>query len=485
MAQTIEEDGSSDVDPTRSSAVTLARAIRERRAGAREVIEAHIAVLERTQPRTNAVAASRFDAARIEADAADARIAAAGPDERLPVLLGVPCTVKEMIGVEGMPNTAGLRARRGHRAVATAPAAQRLIDAGAIVLGVTNLAEIGIWIESKNGVYGLTRNPYDPGRTAGGSSGGEAVAVAVGGSAVGLGSDMGGSVRIPAFFNGVFGHKPSAGLVPNSGMFPDTVGEIGRLLTIGMLTRSAADLMPVLQAIAGPDGHDPFVRAVALGNPGEVTIRGLQVVIGQDTSYIPVRREMRDARDRAADVLAAAGARIRHVPLTGMRRATELFLTAASEVGGRLGDIVAAADAPPVTALRLLRRTGGHNLMTALTLIAERLPRSSARTRRVTAAAAALTEEVAGVIGDGVMLHPPFRSTAPRHHTTTARPWLQTPCSVFNLLGMAVTQVPLGLNKRGLPLGVQVAAIRDHDHLTIAAAQTLERALGGWVPPPT
>jgi fatty acid amide hydrolase 2 len=104
--------------------------------------------------------------------------------------------------------------------------------------------------------------------------------------------------------------------------------------------------------------------------------------------------------------------------------------------------------------------------------------------RRAQAAGRALREEITAVIGDGVLLHPPFARTAPRLHTTTMRPWLQTPCSVFNLAGVPVTQVPLGLNSRGLPLGVQVAASHGQDHLTISVAQHLERTLAGWVPPP-
>jgi fatty acid amide hydrolase 2 len=483
MVGPTDENNVREIDPLRSSVGVLAEAIRKRQVSARDVVDAHIAVLQRTQSRTNAVAVPRFEVARAEADAADARIAAASSDDRLPPLSGVPCTVKEMIGIAGMPHTAGLLARRGQRATATAPAAQRLIDAGAIVLATTNAAEVGTWIETNNRIYGLTRNAYDPCRTAGGSSGGEAVAVAVGGSPFGLGSDMGGSIRIPAFFNGVFGHKPTAGLIPNTGMFPDTTGDIGQLLTIGPLTRYAEDLMPVLKAIAGPDRDDPFVRTASLGDPNRVVMEGLSVVIGEDTSLVPAAKETRAARDRAAAALADAGAHVRHVSLRSMRRATELFLTCSAELGGRLDHIVLEAGSPPVTARNLLRRAGGHNFMTALTLVAERLPRSATRTRRMMAAARALTAEVEGVIGDGVMLHPPYRRTAPRHYTTIARPWLQSACSVFNVMGLPVTEVPLGLNRRGMPLGVQVAARPGGDHLTIAVAQVLQHALGGWTPP--
>ena len=134
---------------------------------------------------------------------------------------------------------------------------QRLIEAGAIPLGVTNTSELTLWIESSNNLYGRTSNPYDPTRTAGGSSGGEGAAVGCGGSPFGVGADIGGSIRIPALFCGVFGHKPSSGLVPNTGMYPPTPGEAGRMLGTGVIARRAEDLMPLLRLIAGPDGADP------------------------------------------------------------------------------------------------------------------------------------------------------------------------------------------------------------------------------------
>ncbi len=120
-----------------------------------------------------------------------------------------------------------------------------------------------MWIESYNHVYGRTSNAYDPTRTAGGSSGGEGAAVGSGGSPFGLGSDVGGSIRLPAFFNGVFGLKPSPGVVPNTGQFPVTHGDAARLLTMGPLARRAEDLMPLLRLIAGPDGEDGHAREVS------------------------------------------------------------------------------------------------------------------------------------------------------------------------------------------------------------------------------
>ena len=293
---------------TLRSATALAAAIRGGEVSAREVVQAHIDRLHTRQPRTNAIACDRFTEALDEADAADARVKAGG---ELPPFLGVPCTVKESISVAGMPNCAGLVALKDRRSDTNAPAVQRLVDAGFIPLGVTNTSEMTMWIESVNRVYGRTRNAYDPHRTAGGSSGGEGAAVGSGGSPVGLGSDIGGSIRVPAFFNGVFGHKPSPGLVPNTGQYPNTEGEAAFMLTLGPLARHAEDLMPVTRIIAGPDGVDERCVARELGDPTTVDLKKLRVLLADDASLLPARKELREARDAAARALEERGAKLR------------------------------------------------------------------------------------------------------------------------------------------------------------------------------
>src|SRR4051812_16717051 len=277
---------------TRRSALELAAAIRSGETTSRDVVEAHIAVLERIQPTHRPLAAERFAAARREADEADRRVAT-GP---LPPLLGVPCTVKESIAVTGMPHTAGVIGRRGVRAAEDATVVARVRAAGAIVLGVSNTSELTLWIESANRVYGRTGNAHDPRRTAGGSSGGEGVTVGAGGAAFGLGTDFGGSIRLPAFFNGCFGLKPSPGRVPVEGQWPRPVGEAARLLAFGPLTRRAEDLMPLLRILAGDEG--------GLGDPDAVDLSALEVVVIDGASLLPVARELLVARERAAAALA-------------------------------------------------------------------------------------------------------------------------------------------------------------------------------------
>src|SRR3954449_5018896 len=221
----------------RASALELAAAIRAGELTSREVVEAHIARLEAFQPRTGAVAVPRYDAAREAAGAADAW----SGGER-PPLHGVPCTIKESFACEGLPNAAGRVSRRDVRAEVDAPTVANLRAAGAIPLGLTNTSELCMWMESTNKLYGRSSSAYDARRTAGGSSGGEGAAVGSGGSPFGLGADIGGSVRFPAYFNGVFGHKATPGVVTNEGQFPAAEGDSDRLLATGPICRRAEDL---------------------------------------------------------------------------------------------------------------------------------------------------------------------------------------------------------------------------------------------------
>ena len=472
---------------TLRSATALAAAIRGGEVSAREVVQAHVDRLHTRQPRTNALACDRFTEALEEADAADARVKAGG---ELPPFLGVPCTVKESISVAGMPNSAGLVALKDRRSDTNAPAVQRLVDAGFIPLGVTNTSEMTMWIESVNRVYGRTRNAYDPHRTAGGSSGGEGAAVGSGGSPVGLGSDIGGSIRVPAFFNGVFGHKPSPGLVPNTGQYPSTEGEAAFMLTLGPLARHAEDLMPVTRIISGPDGVDERCVARELGDPTKVDLKQLRVLLADDASLLPARKELREARDAAAGALEERGASCERVSLKQLRRALEIYLAALGDgADTSLNQLLEDAGVQPRGArpwMDAVRGSGDHTMPILITLALERLNRHmpAGRTQKAVAAARSLRDEVGAILGDdAILLHQPHPRVAPRHGGTIGRAWVLTPAAVFNLLGLPVTQVPLGLNPRGLPLGVQVAAADGNDHLTIAAALALEQRFGGWVPP--
>lgn len=432
---------------TERSAVQLAAAIRNRELTATAVVEAHIQRHQQVAPVINALAAERFELARREAEAADDLIRTATSTAELPPLLGVPFTVKESIALAGMPQSAGLVARKHVRsAINTAPV-KRLLEAGAIPLGVTNTSEMTLWIESHNRVYGRTSNPFDPTRIAGGSSGGEGAAVGSGGSPFGLASDIGGSIRIPAMFCGVFGHKPSSGVVPTTGNYPPTTGENARFLGIGPIARRAEDLIAVLRIIAGPDGQDRYARKVKLGDPSAVSLDGLRVILTDHTTIRPISRDVLDARERAAGALVAAGARVEHVSLRSWRGAVIPFLTTLKGCSERTTlELVADAAAAPPAVLSLLRPGGPHMLPTKVTLLSDLVPRKagSRSEQRLLARARSLAAELLETVGDGVLLHPVHPRVAPRHGGTLGRPWLLNSAAVFNLAGVPVTQVPLG-----------------------------------------
>jgi fatty acid amide hydrolase 2 len=475
------------VDPVLTlSATELARRIRARELTSADVVERHIARIEEVNPRLNAVVAERFGRARLEAKQADERVRD-GSAAELPPLLGVPCTIKESIAVEGMPHTSGVVARAGVVAAQDAPPVARLRAAGAIPLGVTNVPELTAYVATANNVYGRTNNAYDPHHIAGGSSGGEGAIIASGASPFGIGTDIGGSIRVPSFCNGIFGHKPTGGLVPGTGQFPAYSGAHCRINATGPMARRAEDLMPLLRIVAGPDGSDPECRSFELGDPAEVALAGLRVVsIEGDGRRPTVGDELLRAQRRAAGVLAERGASLEKREFPGLRRSLALYAGLTLEEGRSalppdLGDGTPVALGREILrwATRRSRHTFPPLLAGAASAVAMRFPgwiRANAEHGR------ALRTAIERALGDdGVLLFPMSIGPAPRHARMNPARFRFT--GLFNALELPSTQVPLGLGGAGLPLGLQVVAARGCDHLTIAVALELERAFGGWVPP--
>jgi fatty acid amide hydrolase 2 len=470
-----------------ASATELAARIRRGEVTSRQVVDTHIAHSRRVNLVINAIVEDRYDEARAEADAADAARRRTSPDA-LPPLHGVPCTIKESFSVEGMPNTAGLVSRRDVRAESDAPVVARLRAAGAIPIGVTNVSELCMWMESSNRVYGRSNNPYDPSRIVGGSSGGEGAIVGSGASPIGLGADIGGSIRMPAFFNGVFGHKPTGGMVPATGQFPIAHGDALRMLGTGPLARRAEDLWPLLRILAGPDGQDPACRPWRLEDPAGVDMRSLTVLDVQDDGKLAVDEDLRRAQRLAAEALAEAGAKVRRVSFEGFARATDMWSARLHAAGGPsfaelLGD--GRADRSPGQLVRWARRRSPHTLPAILLAILETVPaRLPGLAKKMLDAAWTLRAEVAAALGDrSVILYPVHPKPAPPHYEPLRRPFQVGYTAVFNVLELPATAIPLGLGREGVPLGVQVAANLGRDHLTLAVARVLEDAFGGWVPP--
>jgi fatty acid amide hydrolase 2 len=397
--------------------------------------------------------------------------------------------VKESIAVAGMPHSAGLVSRAQRLAAEDATAVARLRAAGAIPLGVTNTSEITAFPAASNRVYGRTRNAYDPERISGGSSGGEGAIIGSGGSPFGLGTDIGGSIRVPAFCNGVFGHKPTGGLVPGTGQYPSYTGRVPRLNTTGPLARRAEDLMPLLRILAGPDGADDQCTSMALGDPDALDLAALRVIVIEgNASFSPVGADLRIAQQQAAYALAARGARVEMRVLPRLRDALQIYVGTLYEAGSP--DFAAALGEGRRVALgrelaRCLVGRSQHTVPVLTTALLERLWRlAPRRCARYASLGREVRAELEALLGeDGVLIFPAARSLPPRLERELTALLVFAYSGLFNALELPATQVPLGLGEQGLPLGVQVAAARGCDHLTIAVARALEESHGGWLPP--
>ena len=474
------------MNPLTASATEMAAALRARRITSRALVDAHIARIVAVNRRINAMVQFRFDEARAEADAADARLAGDEPRGDLPPLLGVPCTIKENFAFPGFPQVSGMVSRRKAIATVEAPTVSRLRAAGAVVMGFSNTPELCMWMETANRVYGRTGNPYDHRRIAGGSSGGEGALIGAGASPFGLGADVGGSIRFPAFFNGVFGHKPTPGIVPNTGQYPEPTGEMNRNCVTGPIARRAEDLWPLLKILAGPDGADPVCTAGALrGDPRRVKLDKLRFFAIRDDGKRKVAADLSASQARAAEWLGTLSPQgLTWLQPRALRKAFDIW-AALMQAAEPQPFAVQLGEGQRISTLRELAKwplgMTPHTLPALVLALIEALPLP---TRRNAELGHALREELVQTLGDdGVLLYPPYTRVAPLHNRPLLTPFDFAYCGIFNVLGFPSTQVPLGLNAQGLPLGVQVVAAPGRDAQTIAVARALEQQFGGWVMP--
>ena len=463
-----------------------------------ELIDACIGRAAAAEPFLNALIGRRFDLARAEAKAAEALFVKARADhatDSLPPFLGVPCTIKESIRVAGMPNTVGSFYRKDVIAPSDAPAVARMKANGFIPLGVTNVPECCFWMETTNVLYGRTKNPHDFRRSVGGSSGGEGAAIAAGYAPIGLGSDIGGSIRMPAFFNGIAALKPTPGLIPLSDHWPffrsgterwQGSGNFSRFNAIGPMARCAEDLMPLLRLMAGPDGFDAGVRAEPLGDPATVTWRGRRVLVlaAPKVARVPgATADVIEATRRAARHFEARGAVVEELPENFFRDAFTIWaLTLAEGDETHLDEMMGGGKQVALTREIARFLVGGRRHIAAALLYAagERLLFVQPRKKFLVAEGIRLKQELTKRLGtDGLLLMPPHPRVAPNHGTPLFRPFDHAYTAILNILQVPVASVPMGVNARGLPLGVQAVAAPFQDHVAVAAALALEEEFGG------
>src|SRR5262252_9087417 len=337
-----------------TSATAIAQAIREKRVSATEVVEAHLQRIEAVNPALNAVVQMAGARARLEALAADQALARGelrGP------LHGVPMTIKDSLDTAGVISTGGTKGRAALVPQQDATVVARLRAAGAILLGKTNTPELTLSGETDNLVYGRTNNPYDVSRTPGGSSGGAGAILAAGGSALDIGSDTGGSIRLPAHFCGIAGIKPTSGRVPRTGhVVPFGMGAVDALTQLGPMARYVEDLILTLPIIAGVDWHDPAIVPMLLGDPHTVNITGLRIAMYTDNGIMSPTPETAAAVCAAATALAEAGASVEEDRPAVLEQTADLANNLSGSDGRawvrRLLDDVQAVEVATPTAMR-------------------------------------------------------------------------------------------------------------------------------------
>lgn len=478
------------------SGSALAAGIRHGKLTSVQVVSLFVEQIRKVNPLLNSMVVPRLEKALVQAAEADkltAEYAQKGRLADLPPFHGVPITIKECFQTVGEPWSAGVVTRAKLLGTQDATVVTRLEQAGMIILGKGNVSENCMWMESNNKVYGRTNNPYDLDRTVGGSSGGEASLVSACGSPCCIASDVGGSIRIPAFFNGLFGHKPTGGCVPNTRTWPPCTNEVQRYCQLGPISRHAEDLMPLLRAIAGPDGEDALTLSYELGDPHTVDITKIPILYCPDAgaNRLVSRRcpELLDAQHKVVAALIARGCQVRTVAIPEMHEAFEIWSAMMSAANSTKFRILTSVGKEQIwVGWELAKAVFGYSDHTipALGLAAlERLPElMPARSKYVRQLGAKLQDRLHDLLGEnGVMLYPTLPQPAPFHNDLILRFFDASFTSVFNVMELPVTAVPLGLNNQGLPMGIQVVANRYQDHIGIAFALALEQIFHGWQPP--
>ncbi|MDQ1591796.1 MAG: amidase [Pyrinomonadaceae bacterium] len=471
---------SRDDEITSMPAAKLCALVRRRALSPVEILEAHLRRAETSNPALNAIVTFAPDAI------AQARAAerAAMKGDSLPPLHGLPVTIKDTIATANLRSTSGSRVRADYVPAEDAPAVARLRAAGAIVYGKTNTSELAIEYNADNPVFGRTNNPHDHALTPGGSSGGCAAAVGACLSPASLGSDLVGSIRIPAHFCGVAGLFPTPGRVPRGGHYPPTEGTLATGASLGPLARTVDDLALLFDALTREDGARAVSHADELKQPvSEIQLRGLRVACYADDAAVRVTEETERAVRSAARALAAAGLETIDALPPEIEGASDLWLAlfpravaevVRAEYAGR--EELAGAAARAI--LRRVETASDAARGDDFDAWAER--------RRLRASLLERMREtpllLAPVGAVAAFAHGARQVEVRGEFVNTFRAFgYAQACNVF---GLPAACVPAGRTRAGLPVGVQIIGRPFDEQLVLAAARIVEAALGGWQPPP-
>jgi amidase len=469
------------------SAVEMAVQVRARVISPVELVDAHLGRIAELncgrESKLNAYVHVDVDAARAQAKIAEAAVGSSSHADSLGVLHGVPISVKSSVDVAGWPCECGSRLRKGYVPSEDATLVGRLQAAGAILLGNTNVPEFLMAYETDNSLYGRTNSPWDVERTPGGSSGGEAAAIAAGCSAGGVGSDGGGSIRIPAHFSGICGLKPTPGRVPSTGHYPASAGPFAQLGVVGPMARTVVDLARLFAVMTGWDIADPASAPVPLRVWDDSQILKLRVAYFEDDGVTPVTADTAAAVRAAAEALRAQGLLVEAWRPQNLDRVWQLWWNLfgravqtafAATVEGREAEL-----SPMYRAWR--ERVALEPALDGREWLNTLLGRDALREK--------LLREMETF---PILLCPACAVPAFRHGE---REWMVQGRKVeylkamsysqwFNLLGNPAAVVPVGRSAEALPIGVQIVGRPWEDEAVLAVAAKIEAATGGFRRPP-
>ncbi|MGH7299634.1 MAG: amidase [Candidatus Rokuibacteriota bacterium] len=479
-----------------SSATMLLSALRTGQIGAAELTELYIRRIERHDGRLNAVVVRDFDRARRQARAADQ---ARARNESAP-LLGLPITLKESINVAGLGTTCGVPDWKGYVSPHDGPAAARTRAAGAVLLGKTNVPPMLADWQSANPIFGRTSNPWDVGRTPGGSSGGSAAALASGSTALEVGSDIGGSIRVPAVFCGVYGHRPSETLLPRSGQFPmPPMPNAATVMGVqGPLARSAEDLELALSVLAGPDVGEDVAWKVALPPARRERLADFRVAVLPPIPWHPVDEQVTAALADLAGRLGRLGAVVKEAQPEGLgdhREYHGLYRTLlAAVIGARM-------DAESRRQRAAMFRAAGDDLSIAHARGFEGsagdyiLWHGRREQHRAAWRAFFRDWDVLLAPAINVLAYPHIERAWPADDSDLtltlavngrAMPYLHSLCypALSTVPGQPATAFPVGVSREGLPIGLQAIGPYLEDLTPIRFTALLAREIGAFRKPP-
>jgi amidase len=460
-----------------ASIAEITASVRSKKLSAVEIVNAHLKRIEAMRPKLNAFVHIDADGARAQARGAEDAVhsgAALGP------LHGVPITIKSCIDVAGWSCPAGSLLRKDYVAPSDAPLVARLREAGAILVGNTNTPEFLMAYETDNLASGKTSNPWDLSRSAGGSSGGEAAAIASGCSAGGVGSDGGGSIRVPAHFCGICGLKPTPGRIPATGHFPPGHGAFPWIGVVGPMARTIADVRTLFDVMAGPDPGDATSTPVPVRTINDAQLRGLRVGLLESDALGIADAETDAALQRAANDLAAQGFVVEPLRLQGLERAIELWWFFFGPTIAHLFQPTISGQQEKLSRIFREYLQFAEAPVTLDTLLGACAERDIMR--------ANILQQMRDV---PILLSPVSTTTAFRHGEGTWQPGAKQ-CyrdtmrfsQWLNLTGFPGASVPVSVSAEGLPIGIQLIGRPFEEELVLAVAERIENGRGPWQSPP-